>query len=72
MHGVSAAAVTQALAKCGSCVDSFLFKILSGDERIARAQELLAGDPLSIRELAVGLFGEDADVTKQSRAQWPW
>lgn len=62
MHGVGAGIITQALAESASCVDSFLFKVLSGDERIICAQELLSDDPLSIRELAIAMFGEDVDI----------
>ena len=63
-HGVPAEVAAAAFAECGSDVDAFLFHVLRGDERVIRAQECMADNPLSLDELAVSLFGANVPRTE--------
>ena len=51
--------VDRAYAEFSSSVDGFLYWVMSGDEHVVRAQQLLAEGPLDLTELAAVLFGSD-------------
>lgn len=51
--------VNRAYEKFSSSMDGFLYWVMSGDEHVVRAQQLLAEDPLALTELADVLFGSD-------------
>ncbi len=57
-YGVPARVAAGAFQECRSDVDAFLFHVLCGDEHVICAQERLADNPLSLADLAVGLFGD--------------
>jgi hypothetical protein len=58
--GVPPDLISQTIAKRGSCVDGFLFDILSGDGNIVDARRCLNDAPRDMLELSEELFGAGA------------